>query len=194
MQDVRANRKGFVAQTRGHQRSRESRGIVRFAFCIGLAVAVVAGPALAWEPDVSEDWAHWQGRYRDLVGEAERLRGTIERERELYADANRRTYRRGTKRHVHRAAGAKAAEALAKVEAQLATIEDEARRAGVSRGWLNQIEMELDDGARHPAVGAGPGDEGRNPLYRKSTEDEPSLDPNVESDVRNAGRNPLYLE
>ena len=194
MQDVRANGNGFAARTRAHAARPASRGIVRFAIFLGLAIAMVAVPAVAGEPEVSAESAHWQDRYRDLVAETQRLRDTVERERELYADANRRNYRRGSKRHVHHQAGAKAADALAKVEAQLATIEDDARRAGAPRGWLNEIEMELEDEARRPAVAGGPGDDGRNPLYLESADDEPLLDLNSESAERNAGRNPLYLE
>jgi hypothetical protein len=170
----------------------------RFATILGLALglalavatATATGPAMAREPETSAKPSYWQDRYRDLVTKAERLRAEVERERELYADANRRNYRRGSKRHVHREAGAKAAEELARVEAQLATIEDDARRAGTPRGWLHQIEMQLEDEARQPAVAAGPGDEGRNPLHLESEEDGEGAD----AAERNAGRNPLHLK
>jgi hypothetical protein len=151
---------------------------------------MLAVPVFAAEPEVDADPASWQTRYRELVAEARSLRETVERERELYADANRRNYRRGQKRHVHREAGARAGAALAEVEAQLATIEDDARRAGVPRGWLNQVEMEREDEDGPPTVSAGPGEDGRNPLYLKSTSDEY----NARSAERDAGRNPLHVE
>lgn len=171
--------------------SGESRRKLRIVVFVGIAIAMMAAPAFAGEASMRADREYWESRYRELVADVARLRGVVERERELYADANRRNYRRGNKRHVHREAATKAAEELAKVEAQLATIEDDARRAGAPRGWLNQIEIELEDAARHPAVSAGPGDDGRNPAHLKSRKGERS---DRNSADRNEGRNPLYLE
>jgi len=200
MQLVRATGNSFAACSCAHAARSESRGIVRFAILLGLALATVAGAAFAEEPRDTAKEAYWQNRYRNLIAEAQRLREEIAHERELYADANRRNYRRGSKRHVHRRAGEEAARALAEVEAKLATIEDEARRAGAGRGWIHQVEMELEDEARRPAVAAGPGDEGRNPLHLKSRDDEPQRGSKLESDSaernegRNEGRNPLHLK
>jgi len=107
----------------------------------------------------------WQNKYRGLIVQAAELRGTIDSERELYADANRRNYRRGPKRHVHHKAMKEAVTELAKVEAELATIQDDGRRAGALPGWFYEVDMEFEDAERRPAIAAGPGDEGRNPLY-----------------------------
>lgn len=194
MQDVRATGSGFAACTFASVARSGSRGIVRFAIFLGLAIAMLAVPAFAGDPEVGAETAYWQDRYRDLVVEAQSLRDKIARERELYADANRRNYRRGTKRHIHRQAAAKAAKKLAKVEAQLATIEDDARRDGAPRGWLNQIEIELEEEARRPTVAAGPGDEGRNPLYLKSRDGKSRRSSKSMSAERSAGRNPLLLD
>ena len=192
MQRIRANGMDIAKRARSHAALRESRGIDRVAICVGIAIAIVAVAAFAEPPDVPTEQSHWQERYRSLVAETEILRAEIQHERELYADANRRNYRRGQKRHVHRIAAEKAEQELAKVQAQLATIEDDARRAGLGRGWLNQIEMELEDGYKRPAVAAGSGSdiEGRNPLYLEP----PADDANAKSAERNLGRNPLYFE
>lgn len=145
---------------------------------LGALFGLAAAPsALAWEPAGSDperraEKVYWQNRYRSLLEDAARLRAEVERERELYADANRRNYRRGRKRHVHREAMQAAAERLAEVEAQLATIEDEARRAGALPGWLYEVEAELEDADGRAGVATGPGDEGRNPLYLEQEQDE----------------------
>jgi len=183
----------LAALSLAHVANREIRRAIGLVLLIGFAVTLLAMPAIAEEPSLRSDRVYWQDRYRNLVAEADRLREIVARERELYADANRRNYRRGRKRHVHRDAAAEAAAALAKVEAHLATIEDDARRAGAERGWLNQVEMELGDDRQRPAVGTGPGDEGRNPLHLKSTRSESSDDRDPSQADRNAGRNPLYL-
>ena len=149
-----------------------------FAFFAGIALmALIALPAAAGdeaqeEIDLRAKQANWQNQYRTLLTEADRLRAEIDRERELYADANRRTYRRGSKRHVHRAAMQEAESGLAEVEARLATFEDDARVAGAHPGWLRQVELELQDEDRRPVVASGPGDEGRNPLYLQEEEED----------------------
>ncbi len=142
-----------------------------------LLVALVAGglgsDARAWEPFESDPELRaeknlWQSRYRKLLADADALRAKIALETELYADANRRNYRRGKKRHVHRKALEKARAELERVEAELATIEDDGRRAGALPGWFYEVEAEFEDAARRPAIGAGPDedrDAGRNPLY-----------------------------
>lgn len=186
MRDARRNHHDGIGGPRdGRARTRPLMR-VRPAVVLALALALAAGPALANEPEVNTDPVHWQNRYRALVEKARQLRAKVEVETELYADANRRNYRRGSKRHVHRQAAARAEAKLAKVEAELASMEDEARRAGVPRGWLHQVEIQLEDEARGPAVATGPGDEGRNPLHLESEDGD--------ADERNAGRNPLYLE
>jgi hypothetical protein len=107
----------------------------------------------------------WQNKYRGLILRAAELRRTVSSERESYAEANRRNYRRGSKRHAHYDEMKKAASELATVEAELATIEDDGRRAGALPGWFYEVEMELEDADRRPAISAGPDDEGRNPLH-----------------------------
>ena len=153
----------------------------RFARAFALALALAAPPAIvsASTPDqneLSDSKAYWQERYRGLLTEAAELRVTIERETELYADANRRNYRRGKKRHVHRVAAEEAKAELARIEAELATIEDEGRRAGALPGWFYEVELELEEGVRRPPVAEGPGDDGRNPLYLENLEKDSKRD------------------
>jgi hypothetical protein len=165
---------------------------------VGVAFAVVSAPASALgefgaEAELRADKESWQDEYRDLVTRADRLRDEIDRERELYADANRRNYRRGQKRHVHLETIDVATRELSEVEAQLATFAEDARRAGAPPGWLNEVEIELEDEARLPANAAGPGDEGRNPIHLVPTEDGALYAKPTNRDDDD-GRNPLYLE
>lgn len=113
---------------------------------------------------------YWQERYAGLLKEADRLRATIERETELYADANRRNYRRGKKRHVHRVAAAEAREELARVEALLDQLPEDARRQGALPGWLYEVEerhAERRQAGDAPAA-QDPAETGRNPLFLES--------------------------
>lgn len=128
----------------------------------------VSAPETPAEIELRRERVRWQNKYRFLLTETARLRSEIQHESELYADANRRNYRRGSKRHFHRDAIDAAKRKLAELETELANFEDAARRGGALRGWLTQVEIELEDEARIPTVTAGPGDEGRNPLYLKS--------------------------
>ena len=141
----------------------------------GLMVLVsftaLAADGVGSDSELREKKAYWQTRYRELLSDQRELRALVAQERELYADANRRNYRRGKKRHVHRDAMLEAQAELAEVEQKLSTIEDDARRAGALPGWLYEVEIELEESARRPAIAAGPGDEGRNPLYRDRASD-----------------------
>lgn len=137
----------------------------------GLASLIVGMPASA-DPSGSVASAeeagpksYWQERYRNLLRESEQLRATIETERELYADANRRNYRRGAKRHTHRIKLQEAEDKLRLVEAELATIADDGRRAGALPGWFYEVELENAVPASASPPDPGPGDAGRNPLY-----------------------------
>lgn len=145
----------------------------RWVLVLALALSAVnASPVsaqgdVAGDPELRASKTYWQNRYRNLLLDSARLRSEIDRERELYADANRRNYRRGNKRHVHREAFLEAQQELARVEAELATIKDEARRAGALPGWLYEVEFEMEDAEGRPGIASGPEseDDGRNPLY-----------------------------
>lgn len=146
---------------------RPAAGLVAWLALLATATATTAH---AWEPYESDPQlraqkVEWQKRYRSLLERQASLREEIAREQELYADANRRNYRRGRKRHVHRDAMLAAKDKLAAVEAELDGFEDEARRAGALPGWLYEVEAEMEDADRRPAIATGPGDDGRNPLY-----------------------------
>lgn len=133
--------------------SRSKSALVLRLTAAAFALLVALAPLGAMSEDDAERQAmkqYWQGRYRQLLESADRLRAEVERETELYADANRRNYRRGKKRHIHRVAAEEAREALARVEQELATIEDDARRAGALPGWLYEVEMERADLAKRP--------------------------------------------
>lgn len=143
---------------------------------IAILIVTLAGPVLASDPigpdsEIADQKDYWQSRYHDLLTRRAELETTVARERELYAAANRRNYRRGKKRHVHRDAQAEAAAKLAHVEAQLAAFEDDARRAGALPGWLYEVEEGIYTDRQRPAVSTGPGDEGRNPLYLEKEEE-----------------------
>jgi hypothetical protein len=147
-------------------RNRTNRGIGRSLF-IGLVFVFLLAPiaSRANEAEPQDTKAFWQNKYQGLIARAAELRGTIRTEQELYADANRRNYRRGPKRHIHQQAVKEATLELTKVEAELKTIKEDGRRAGALPGWFNEVEMEIEDTRRRPAISAGPGIEGRNPLH-----------------------------
>jgi hypothetical protein len=198
MQAFRSKGKCFETQSRRSAENPAIRRAARFGLFVGVAFAIVAAPAFASDEFEGEfqlrtEKESLQQDYRDLITKADRLRDVIERERELYADANRRNYRRGKKRHVHLDAVELATRELAEVEAQLATFADDARRAGAPPGWLNEVEMELEDADRLPAIGTGPGDGGRNPIYLKPTDDG-ALSKESKNRDDDAGRNPLYMD
>jgi hypothetical protein len=198
MQKFRWNGRSFETQSRGSAANSVVRRAAWFGLFIGVAFAIVSAPALAagefeGGAELRTEKESWQSEYRDLISKAARLRDVIARERELYADANRRNYRRGQKRHVHLEAIDVATKELGEVEARLATFADDARRAGAPPGWLNEVEIDLEDETRLPAIAAGPGDEGRNPIYREPT-DEGALFTEPTNRDDDGGRNPLYLE
>ena len=141
-----------------------------------LFAAAFAAPS-AYALDESDSAKrYWQDRYRGLLTSADELRVVIARETELYADANRRNYRRGTKRHLHRVAAEEAREKLARVEQELATIKDEGRRAGALPGWFYEVEEEREDVARNPALAPDTTDPdaGRNPRFVHPDQDAPA--------------------
>lgn len=118
--------------------------------------------------------SYWQELYRKLLRQRVVEEKVIEAERELYADANRRNYRRGTKRHVHRDAMLEAIARRGEVEERLVQFQEESRRAGILPGWLYEVEETWQDTPiALPSVGAAseedPSDEseraGRNPIH-----------------------------
>lgn len=149
------------------------RGVV-FVVLALLFLGSAAAAQDATERAASKDF--WQDRYRTLLERADTLRETIATETELYADANRRNYRRGKKRHVHRLAAEEARADLAEVERDLSTIKDEGRRAGALPGWFYEIEMERAAIARNPALAPEPDDReaGRNPRFVEPKDDAPA--------------------
>jgi len=145
------------------------RGPRRLAALIALLAMAFAAPSSFARDDAQRDGMkqYWQNRYRQLLRSADELRAEIAHETELYADANRRNYRRGTKRHMHRVAAEEAKAKLDAVESKLSTIKDEGRRAGALPGWFYEVEEEREDIARNPSLGPDPADPnaGRNPRF-----------------------------
>ena len=131
------------------------RGPRRLAALIALLAMAFAAPSSFARDDAQSDGMkqYWQNRYRQLLRSADELRAEIAHETELYADANRRNYRRGTKRHMHRVAAEEAKAKLDAVESKLSTIKDEGRRAGALPGWFYEVEEEREDIARNPSLG-----------------------------------------
>ena len=136
------------------------------ALALAFAEAGVAQTVTGADADAELQAAkdYWQDRYRTLLTKRAMLQDVIDREQELYADANRRNYRRGKKRHVHRNAMMEAQDELEGVEASLATIEDEARRAGALPGWLYEVEWELAERGGAGAPPAAADDDEADPL------------------------------
>lgn len=169
---------------------------VALAGLLGIApVPVVSAQQadLSWaSADQQKDF--WQGRFRELRQRAALLRRDAAIEWELYADANRRNYRRGKVRHIHRDKAIELEVELAEVETELRALPEAARRAGALPGWLREVEFEKielpEPGSTEEedveGVPTAPGDldaidrrEGRNPIY---FEDENEEDGSADSD------------
>lgn len=131
----------------------------------------------AWA-DPAEKKLYWQDLYRTLRTEAARLRRDIQIEETAYAAANRRNYRRGTARHVHRLRAAELQHELDKVERELAGFDEKARTSGALPGWLYEVEDEpivisdyvppSDDNDDNVADTDEDATAGRNPLYHEA--------------------------
>ena len=154
---------------RSNTRACRNRGIAVFLLIGFVSSSLLTASDAAADDSLEQrsQKTYWQELYRGLLTRADALRAKVEVERELYADANRRNYRRGNKRHMHYEAMKEAASDLATVEAELSHIEDDGRRAGALPGWFYQVDLERKAAARRPASSLGPDDEGRNPLYLK---------------------------
>jgi len=142
------------------------------AACLGVSSLALLPAVAQGEPEGKK--AYWQDRYRTLLRSASELRSRIASERALYAAANRRNYRRGPVRHVHRANVRQAEEELATVESALETFADDARRDGALASWLYEVEDELLARAENPGSDAEEIDDnaGRNPRFFSREEDE----------------------
>jgi hypothetical protein len=172
----------------------------RMLAVLGLAVALVAGATLVAGPrpaaaqrieDDAEARAYWQGRYRDLRMKEARLVQTVKLATKEYADANRRTYRRSGVRHFHRTNANDAKAELELVRADLETIYDDARSAGIPIFWLDEVAEEPIDMDRVEGLGvyADGGPFGGKGAYAKDTaEDDAEAGPDSTDD----GRNPLH--
>ena len=148
------------------------------ALLLVLALVVLAVPIAGAQSDseLDADKEYWQTRYRGLLRRADTLRATIEEQTELYADANRRNYRRGKKRHIHRVAAEEAKAELAEVELELSTLKDEGRRQGALPGWFYEVELDRADVARNPALAPEPEEPeaGRNPAFIETEDEAPA--------------------
>lgn len=122
----------------------------------------------------------WQSRFRELRQEAAVLKRDAAIEWELYADANRRNYRRGKVRHIHRDKALELEVKLAEVEEELNALPEAARRSGALPGWIREVESEpvvlpppgpnaLEEYRSMPSAPADAGEaddrEGRNPIF-----------------------------
>ena len=146
-----------------------------FATLVLLVFAASVAPTASAQSDVERGAtkAYWQTRYTSLLDRAEQLRATVAEQTELYADANRRNYRRGQKRHIHRVAAEEARAELAEVERELSTLPDEARRQGALPGWFYEVEEDRSAIVRNPAPAPEPDDrdEARNPRFFEPAEE-----------------------
>ena len=148
--------------------------------CAPLSVLAEDGPRIGLSKADHKEF--WQSRYRELRQEAALLKRDAAIEWELYADANRRNYRRGKVRHIHRDKALELEVRLAEVEEELNALPEAARRSGALPGWIREVEAE--------AIVLPP--PGPNALeeYRAL----PSAPANVDEEDDGAGRNPRFLE
>ncbi len=173
---------------------RMRRALALFLLAFGLAggAAIVAGqPASAVDQtdDEGELRAYWQGRFRELRNEEARLAQTVALATKEYADANRRNYRRSGVRHFHRA-NAKDAEAeLDLVRAEIASIYDEAREAGIPVFWLDEVAEEKIDMNRVQGLGVYVDD---GPFGGKGAYGPDEEEDDTAARANDDGRNPLH--
>ncbi len=165
-----------------------------------VVAALIVTSAGAPRPAAAEDRieddaavkAYWQGRYRKLRLEEARLVETERLATKEYADANRRTYRRSGVRHFHRTNANEARAELVRVRAELASIYDDARAAGIPVFWLDEVAEEPIDMNRVQGLGvyADDGPFGGKGAYAEESEEGDDGGPISNDD----GRNPLYSE
>ncbi|MEZ4282764.1 MAG: hypothetical protein R3F21_24465 [Myxococcota bacterium] len=183
-------RNGIGARTRRMQRVIAS-GLLAVGFLLG--AAIVVGPRVAAADQASDEAelrSYWQGRFRKLRMEEARLAQTAQLATKEYADSNRRTYRRSGVRHFHRTNAENAKAELELVRAQIASIYDEAREAGVPVFWLDEVAEEKIDMDRVEGLGvyADDGPFGGKGAYGPDEDDDADAAP----DDPDAGRNPRF--
>jgi hypothetical protein len=166
--------------------------LLALAFTLGAAILVgPPGAAADQASDEAELRSYWQGRFRKLRMEEARLVQTVALATKEYADSNRRTYRRSGVRHFHRTNAEDAKAELELVRAQIATIYDDAREAGVPAFWLDEVAEEKIDMNRVQGLGvyADDGPFGGKGAYAPDDEGDDDEAPSADDD----GRNPLYV-
>ena len=172
-------------------RGRRAIALFLLAFGIVGGAGIVAGARFGRRPDRQrrELRAYWQGRFRKLRNEEARLAQTVALATKEYADANRRNYRRSGVRHFHRANAKDAQAELDLVRAEIASIYDEARKAGVPVFWLDEVAEEKIDMDRVQGLGvyADDGPFGGKGAYGPAAEADDAA-PKANDD----GRNPLH--
>jgi hypothetical protein len=150
---------------------------------LGLALAAtlpVATPSHAQSAGADDEEAlkeEWQGRYRQQLQDAARLRRNASAARRNYTQAQKRNYPRGGAREVFLDDEREAQADLVRVEQQIEDTIREGRLAGALPGWFAEVDDEPIM-ASEPATPAGMGTadsredrEGRNPLYFDSDEE-----------------------
>jgi hypothetical protein len=142
---------------------------VAAVFLVTVIACFAAGTASAEsEEELAAKRTHWQEKYRTLRYDKVRLETDIETLTNAYALAQRRNFPRGGARDKLVVQAAEAKKQLAETEEALASIHDEARRAGIPPGWLYEVETEPVESSQPASPGAGEDAEdraGRNPLY-----------------------------
>jgi hypothetical protein len=139
--------------------------------------AVAADSADEQVDEFEELKQEWQGRYRQQLQEAARLRRNAAQARENYSQAQRRNYPRGGARQQFLLDADEAERDLEKVEAGLEQTISEGRLAGALPGWFDEVDEEpimvSEPAAPSDGMDARPEDrEGRNPLYFDQDDDE----------------------
>ena len=162
-------------------------------------VTAALGTILVWPSSVAaqgnggdaELRAYWQGRFRNLRKKEASLVQTVKLATKEYADSNRRTYRRSGVRHFHRTNANEAKAELAKLRAEIATLYDDARAAGVPVFWLEEVAEEPIDSDAVEGLGVykDEGHFGGQGAYAKDSDEE---DSETDFEAGDDGRNPLY--
>ncbi len=176
--------------------ARTGRMAAVLVLAIGLAGAatLIAGPGPAAAQRIEDDAeakAYWQGRFRKLRLKEAQLVQTVKLATKEYADSNRRTYRRSGVRHFHRTNANDAKAELELVRADLESIYDDARSAGIPVFWLDEVAEEPIDMDRVEGLGvyADDGQFGGKGAYAADADPDDAEEGPISTDD---GRNPLH--
>jgi hypothetical protein len=120
---------------------------MRRATLLGLAFALLAGPALSAE---DADKGRWQGEYRQALQTVDEAWARVDRAEGAYRSVRHRDRVRGAPKAEAEAELEAARAGVERAEQQLEALVERARRAEVPPGWLREVDWEREGAAAAP--------------------------------------------